>query len=151
MSSEIIGRSGAFTESERQVIGLIAGAVIPEDASLALPGANDPAILTMVLDKVAEQFAERVSAGITELLKEIEPKTLNPEALLDFLEGDARFRSFLQMLTIAIMQGYYQDGRVLESLGLASRPPFPDGHEVESGDWSLLDPVRGRAPFYRPV
>ena len=151
MSMEIIGRSGDFTEQERQVIGLIAGCVIPEDVSLALPGANDPAIMAIVLDKIAEQFAERVRAGIAQLLAEMDPKSLSPEALLDFLEGDARFRSFLQMLTIAVMQGYYQDSRVLESLGLASRPPFPAGHDVATGDWSLLDPVKGRAPFYRPV
>lgn len=148
---EIIGRSGDFTEQDRQVIGLIAGAVIPEDPSLALPGANDPAILATILGKVAEQFAERVRTGIAQLLAEADPEALSPEALLDLLEGDARFRSFLQMLTIAIVQGYYQDSRVLESLGLAARPPFPAGHEVEAGDWTLLDPVKSRAPFYRPV
>lgn len=151
MNTEIIGRSGDFTEQERQVIGLIASAVIPEDPSLAMPAANDPAILVTILGKVAEQFAERVRASIALLLAETDPTALNPEVLLDLLEGDARFRSFLQMLTIAIMQGYYQDSRVLESLGLASRPPFPAGHDVAAGDWSLLDPVKRRAPFYRPV
>ena len=37
------------------------------------------------------------------------------------------------------------------SLGLAPGPPFPKGHVVEQGDWSLLDPVRNRAPMWRDV
>ena len=28
---------------------------------------------------------------------------------------------------------------------------FPQGHVVEQGDWSLLDPVRARPPMYRSV
>jgi hypothetical protein len=39
----------------------------------------------------------------------------------------------------------------MRSLGMEPRPPFPTGHEVEQGDWSLLDPVRKRAKFYRDV
>jgi hypothetical protein len=37
----------------------------------------------------------------------------------------------------------------MQSLGMEVRPPFPKGFEVEQGDWSLLDPVRVRQPFYR--
>lgn len=39
----------------------------------------------------------------------------------------------------------------MRSLGMEVRAPFPKGFDVEPGDWSLLDPVRARAPFYRPV
>jgi hypothetical protein len=46
---------------------------------------------------------------------------------------------------------YYRDDRVMGSLGQEPRPPFPKGHVVEQGDWSLLDPVKRRAPFYRKV
>jgi len=40
---------------------------------------------------------------------------------------------------------------VAGSLGQEPRPPFPKGHVVEQGDWSLLDPVKARKPFYRRV
>jgi len=40
---------------------------------------------------------------------------------------------------------------VMLSLGQEPRPPFPKGHVVEQGDWSLLDPVRARPPMYRVV
>jgi hypothetical protein len=32
---------------------------------------------------------------------------------------------------------------------MEARPPFPQGFSVEQGDWSLLDPVRARAPMWR--
>jgi len=50
-----------------------------------------------------------------------------------------------------IVQCYYRDDRVMQSLGLEARPPFPKGFEVEQGDWSLLDPVRARPRLYREV
>ena len=39
----------------------------------------------------------------------------------------------------------------MAALGQEARPPFPKGHTVEQGDWSLLDPVKKRPPFYRRV
>jgi hypothetical protein len=39
----------------------------------------------------------------------------------------------------------------MRSLGMETRPPFPKGFEVDQGDWSLLDAVRGRAKLYREV
>jgi hypothetical protein len=50
-----------------------------------------------------------------------------------------------------ILQCYYRDDRVVLSLGLEPRPPFPKGHVLEDGDWPLLDPVRSRVPFWRRV
>ena len=52
-------------------------------------------------------------------------------------------------LTRIVLQCYYRDDRVMRSLGQEPRPPFPIGHVVEQGDWSLLEPVKKRAPFYR--
>ena len=46
---------------------------------------------------------------------------------------------------------YYQQDRVLEAIGMEARAPYPKGFEVAPGDFSLLDPVRGRADLYRKV
>jgi hypothetical protein len=48
-----------------------------------------------------------------------------------------------------IVGAYYRDDRVLLALGLEARAPFPKGYTLEQGDWSLLDTVRNRAPFWR--
>jgi hypothetical protein len=55
----------------------------------------------------------------------------------------------LGVLTRIVILCYYRDERVMLSLGLEPRAPFPKGHVVEQGDWSLLDPVRARKPFWR--
>jgi hypothetical protein len=47
------------------------------------------------------------------------------------------------------VQCYYRDARVMESLGMEARPPFPKGYELEQGEWSLLDPVRDRGKMWR--
>ncbi len=44
---------------------------------------------------------------------------------------------------------YYRDDRVMRSLDMELRPPFPGGFTVEQGDWSLLDPVRSRPKLWR--
>ena len=44
---------------------------------------------------------------------------------------------------------YYQDSRVQSSIGLPSRPPYPEGYTVPRGDLSLLEPVRKRGPIWR--
>ncbi len=71
------------------------------------------------------------------------------------LEAATRLRTDggapVAVLTRIVLLCYYRDDRVMLSLGLEPRPPFPKGHEIEQGDWSLLDPVRARPPFWRPA
>ena len=57
----------------------------------------------------------------------------------------------LAALVRVVLLCYYRDDRVMRSLGQEPRAPFPKGHVVEQGDWSLLDPVRKRPRMYRPV
>ena len=47
-------------------------------------------------------------------------------------------------LVRVVLQCYYRDDRVLRSLGLELRAPFPQGYVLEEGDWALLDPVKAR-------
>jgi len=55
----------------------------------------------------------------------------------------------LGALNRVVLLCYYRDDRVMRSLGQEPRSPFSKGHVVEQGDWSLLDPVRKRAPMWR--
>ena len=70
------------------------------------------------------------------------------EVVNEFRDSQASGISLL--VTIAV-QCYYRDDRVVLALGMEARPPYPEGFEVEEGDWSLLDPVRQRPKFYRAV
>ena len=62
-------------------------------------------------------------------------------------EGGARQFTLNRVVLLC----YYRDDRVMRSLGQEPRSPFPKGHVVEQGDWSLLDPVKKRAPMWRRV
>ena len=59
--------------------------------------------------------------------------------------------AFFPTLTFVAYVGYYQQTRIVESLGLEHRPPHPKGYEMEPSDLSLLDPVRRRGKLYREV
>ena len=61
----------------------------------------------------------------------------------------ARGGAAVATLSRVILQCYYRDDRVVRSLGLEPRAPFPKGHTLEQGDWSLLDPVRARPKMWR--
>ncbi len=62
---------------------------------------------------------------------------------------DAQVPGSLPALCFLTYAAYYRDVRVLEALGHPPRAPYPLGYEVPPTDFSLLDPVRRRAPFYR--
>jgi hypothetical protein len=66
-------------------------------------------------------------------------------------EVAAREPGFVPGLLFHTYAGYYQHPAVLAGIGLEPRPPFPQGYAIEPSDLdSLLAPVRGRAPLYRP-
>ena len=66
-------------------------------------------------------------------------------------EFDPAAISGQRTLVSIIAQCYYRDDRVMRSLEMEPRSPFPQGFEVEQGDWSLLDPVKRRGRIYRQV
>ncbi len=145
MTGDIISSDRTFTVKECEVIATIAAATIEADPSRNLPSAADPLILPAILHR-AEHFAPRIKTGIQALLAESDIDDTN---VLDTLDQDPRHRSLSRIMTIVIMQSYYQNSGVLDALGLASRPPFPDGHILDAGDWDLLDPVKSRGSLYR--
>ncbi len=79
-----------------------------------------------------------------------------PLAELDAAKRDAIANEFranggdaAATLVRVVLQCYYRDDRVLRSLGLELRAPFPKGYALEQGDWSLLDPVKARSGTLR--
>ncbi|MBV8189449.1 MAG: hypothetical protein JOY64_01930 [Alphaproteobacteria bacterium] len=129
----------------------IAGTMIPADAALGVPGADDPAILADAVKSVGCDLAL-----IREALAAISVKSDGVFADMDRDAREALIDAYCKMggpaaaaLGRLVASAYYRDDRVLIALGLEARAPFPKGHELEQGDWSLLDTVRKRAPFWR--
>jgi len=140
-----------LTASQRDELRTIAGVMIPASSDYGVPGADDAAIqadivATLGRDRFSVQAAlDHLARLAGRPLAELEPG--RRDAIV------AEFRATggvpAAVLSRVILQCYYRDDRVLKSLNLELRPPFPKGHQLEQGDWSLLDAVKARVPMWR--
>ncbi len=142
---------GPLTPAQSDDLRAIAAVIIPASMEFDIPGADDPAIQA---DMVAT--LGRDAGLVREALDELARLAGRPLASLDparreavAMELRAKGGAAVATLTRVVLQCYYRDDRVVRSLGLEPRPPYPKGHVLEEGDWSLLDPVRARPPMWR--
>jgi hypothetical protein len=142
-----------LTPTQRDDLRAIAAVMIPASAQFDVPGADDPLIQADVVATLG-----RDASLVREALDKLASLAGQPLASLDparreavALEFRAKRSPAVATLSRVILQCYYRDDRVVRALGLEPRPPFPQGHVLEDGDWSLLDVVRSRVPFWRRV
>jgi hypothetical protein len=140
-----------LSPTQRDDLRAIAGVMIPASAEFDVPGADDPAIqadIVATLGRDAGRVREALD-GLARLagmpLAGLDPARRDAVAMELRATGGAAVGT----LTRVVLQCYYRDDRVVRSLGLEPRPPYPKGHVLEDGDWSLLDPVRARSPMWR--
>jgi hypothetical protein len=140
-----------LTPAQCDDLRAIAGIIVPASAAFDVPGADDPAVQADVLATLG-----RDAALVREALDQFARLAGGPLARLDparreatALEWRAAGGAAVATLTRVVLQCYYRDDRVVRSLGLEPRAPYPKGHVLEDGDWSLLDPVRARPPMWR--
>lgn len=131
-----------------------AGMMIPASAAYGVPGADDPTIFADILANLGRD-RDDIAAALRRL-KELAGGV--PFAGLPAARRQAIGEAFraegglpLAAITRVVLLCYYRDDRVMGSLGQEPRPPFPKGHTVEQGDWSLLDPVKKRPPLWRRI
>ena len=153
--SDVIASDNPFSTQEREVLRRVAGVLIPASDEYGIPGADDETIFARILDLAADR-SEPIKSGVAAL--NALASAYRDQGFLDLnvpqqtaLLRDAASSRFLKQMIRCTATSYYQDGRVLKSIDLKSTPPFPGGHDIEQGDWTLLDPVKARAPFYRRV
>jgi hypothetical protein len=131
----------------------LAGTIIPPSTMYGVPGADDERIFNDVLRSL-ERDRDDVGRALAQLadlaggaFADLEPARRAEVAAGFRAAGGAPLAALVRVVLLC----YYRDDRVMRSLGQEVRPPFPKGHVVEQGDWSLLDPVRARPRMYRPV
>ena len=136
----------ALTPAQRDDLRVVAGMIVPASAEYSVPGADDAAIQADMLKTLG-----RDTAMVQQALDHLARLAGKPLAELEQAERDAVAQEFrasggaaAATLVRVVLQCYYRDDRVLVSLGLELRAPFPMGYTLEQGDWSLLDPVRAR-------
>jgi hypothetical protein len=150
-SAHLSPADDALTPAQRDDLRIIAGMMIPESAEYNVPGADDAAVQADILATMG-----RDTPVVRAALDSIAHLAGSPLAQLDDTGRNAVAKEFrasggaaAATLIRVILQCYYRDDRVLRSLNLELRPPFPRGYELEQGDWSLLDPVKARPPMWR--
>lgn len=134
--------ASAFSGRERKSLAMIADMIVPASDEYGVPGAGDEKILAAII-RSAEPHHLRLQQALA-AFAELSQASENP--------GDAfrlNFPEEAEILQALTVQNYYSDDRVMRSLGMENRPPFPGGYSLDQGDWSLLDPVRQRAEFFR--
>ena len=136
-----------LTSAQRDDLRIVAAMIIPASDEYKVPGADDAAIQADMLATLG-----RDTAQVTQALDHLARLAGKPLAELDTAQRDAIAQEFRASGGVAavtlvrvVLQCYYRDDRVLRSLGLELRAPFPKGYALEQGDWSLLDPVRARS------
>ena len=142
-----------LTAEQARELRALAGIIIPPSPTYDVPGADDELIFNDILRSL-ERDRDDICRALAHLaaLAGGAFADLGPERRT---EVAAAFRETggppLAALVRVVLLCYYRDDRVMRSLGQEPRAPFPKGHVVEQGDWSLLDPVRARPPMYRVV
>ena len=131
--------------------------MIPASHEYAVPGADDEIIFEAIL-VAAQVDIHLIEEGLRSLdamsrnryRKELNvlDKQTRHKVVHEFLHSSEPYVSAIVNVTL---QCYYCDERVMTSLGMEARSPFPIGYEVEQGDWSLLDPVKRMTKMYRKV
>ncbi len=142
-----------LTDTETRDLRVLAGTMIPASMAYKMPGADDPAIFADILKSLDRDFDDaRTALAHLAKLSGGSYAALPPDRRADVAatfkkDGGAP----LSALNRVVLLCYYRDDRVMRSLGQEPRSPFPKGHVVEQGDWSLLDPVKARPPIWRKV
>jgi hypothetical protein len=143
--------SDSLSPVEVRDLRCIAGMMIPASSEFDVPGADDEIIFADMMKTLGRDLSD-----VRKALGELATSAGGAFAELDAARREAiaaeyRRRGGVPAATLArvILQCYYRDDRVVRSLGLEPRPPFPKGNTLEQGDWSLLDPVRARPKMWR--
>lgn len=151
----IVPHKHPLTGQQRATLNAMCNLMIPASADGTMPAAAS----LELYDDMSELPVDDVTAfadGLSQLESAAqsthgksfsELSTENAQSLFDSLRPE--LRQFTGLFTIQTAARYYSHDTVMPLIGLEPRPPWPLGNVVEQGDWSLLDPVRKRAPMYR--
>lgn len=139
-----MSEQSTLTPRQRDDLRTVAAMIIPASREYNVPGADDPAIQADILRTLG-----RDTKLVAEALDHLARLAGQPLAACDSARREAAAKEFratgsaaAMTLTRVVLQCYYRDDRVVRSLGLEPRAPFPRGHVLEQGDWSLLEPVK---------
>jgi hypothetical protein len=142
-----------LTVAERRDLRRLAGFMVPASSEFGVPAADDETIFADIAASLG-----RDTNDVRKALAMLREMSEGDFAELDEARAEAAAMRLLSRedpvliaLGRAVLQCYYRDDRVVRAVGLEPRAPFPQGHPLEQGEWTLLDAVRNRPPMWRDV
>lgn len=140
-----------LNRDQQQALKILAGLMIPASTEYQVPGADDDLIFADILRTVIPEH--KVASLVVGLLDDLAGGNFATLGEPEAQQTAQRFRTsgspLVGFVHALVAQCYYRDDRVMRSLDMDARAPFPEGFEVDEGDWSLLDSVRARKSMYR--
>ena len=147
MNDQLIASDAPLTAEQQAVLTALADTIVPPSEDGLMPGAGTLDFLGY-LQRAAEDFLPE----LPEILDAFDPAFATEDLALRYERvkawSEAAPEAF-QALLGHVYGCYYQDGGVLETIGVGAGPPFPRGNTVEPGDLSLLDPVMQSSTQWR--
>jgi hypothetical protein len=150
---DLIASDSTFSRQQQNILRFMVDMMIP--AAVELPSAADDNIFTAIVALMTEH-AGAIKQGLDAIEASSQKSFGNEFSKLDDAEKTSVINTFrfsqaelVNAIQVYVASSYYQDARVLASLGLQARPPHPGGYAVAATDWSLLEPVRSKGKIYR--
>ena len=144
-----------LSQTQTATLATLASMLIPASEKYDVPGADDVTIMGDIIG-TARQYAELFRDGLDaidtyargEHGKDFVSLSIeHRQTVVDHFQNTSPH--FIRSMVSVTVQCYYRDTRVMESLGMAARAPYPEGFELPLGDWTLLDPVKERGAIWR--
>lgn len=150
-----INRPNPLTDTQRRSLDQLCDLMIPASKDGVMPAASSLGLFND-LNALTELQIQTLQNGLDALDEHSTGQLSTPFSDLAVPEANRVVdavrpaqRGFFQLFTVQNVARYFEHDTVLPLIGLEARPPWPKGNQVEQGDWSLLDAVRQREPFYR--
>ncbi len=150
--------AAALDSTQQRLLSALLDELVPPRSDVDLPGAGSLGLADAVAGEAAENpaLASVLAETLVQLADLAEQHGAGSFADLEPAARQAALAALakkapgcLPALCFLTYAAYYRDVRVLGALGHPPRAPYPLGYEVPPTDFSLLDPVRRRAPFFR--
>ena len=142
-----------LTQDDIKMLRVLVEDMVPKSEHYGVPGAGDDVIFKDILSEARRNFSlvQKELRTLSEAAEQIFGKSYTRLEHNDRASVSEKFLDSTKEGAIVriVLQCYYRDDRVMRSLGMDPRPPFPSGHVIEDPDWSLLEGVRKKNKTYR--
>jgi len=142
-----------LSEDDIKMLRVLAEDMIPKSEEYGVPGAGEELIFKDILSEVRRDLSlvDKELCDLSEIAEQMFGASYQTLGDNNRHRVSTKFLDSTKQAVIVriVLQCYYRDDRVMRSLGMEPRPPFPLGYAIEASDWSLLEGVKKKGKTYR--